>query len=87
MLGNGGADILFGGAGDDELYGDDYLDGGEGADILVGGVGDDEMSGDSSDTSDTIYLTKKPCSAITIQHYLLVGILQEVEDFLWRQAA
>jgi len=64
-------------------------EGDAGNDMLKGngGAGDDVLRGDSSDTIDTIYLTKKLCSAITIQHYLSVGILGEAEDLYWRQAA
>ncbi|MDH4321345.1 MAG: hypothetical protein OEV73_07575, partial [Desulfobulbaceae bacterium] len=90
MWGAGGADTLFGGAGNElmsgdssdtavAVHGDDYLDGEDGNDYL-----------DDSNCfahSDTICLTKKQCSAITIQHYLLVGVLQEVDDLHWRQAA
>ena len=46
--GNGGDDILTGGAGDDKLYGgagDDELNGGEGDDYLAGKYGDDELNG------------------------------------------
>lgn len=45
---NGGADILYGGAGDDWLLGqqgDDLLDGGPGNDLLSGGAGSDVLLG------------------------------------------
>jgi Ca2+-binding RTX toxin-like protein len=43
------ADIMDGGKGDDDLYGDagnDVMYGGEGKDLVVGGAGDDAMFGD-----------------------------------------
>ncbi len=58
----GGADVLYGGAGDDWAnagLGDDFVDGGsgndvifgqEGNDVAFGGDGDDVLSGDSSET-------------------------------------
>lgn len=45
----GDNDILFGGNGNDSIYGDgggDWLSGGEGTDRLVGGVGSDTLFGD-----------------------------------------
>ncbi|MBK9327636.1 MAG: putative Ig domain-containing protein [Hydrogenophilales bacterium] len=49
---NGGADILYGGAGNDWLLGqmgDDILDGGSGDDVLFGGAGGDVMLGQAGD--------------------------------------
>ena len=50
---SGGNDILYGGAGDDDLFGDlgnDKLYGGDGNDHLNGGIGDDEIyGGDGND--------------------------------------
>ena len=49
-LGNVFNDSLFGGEGDDRLYGgigNDQLAGGEGNDLLNGGPGDDQLAGDS----------------------------------------
>jgi Ca2+-binding RTX toxin-like protein len=43
-----GDDSVWGGSGNDVLYGnsgDDYLDGGDGADVLIGGPGRDELYG------------------------------------------
>lgn len=52
----GGNDILYGGDGDDTIFGqggDDELYGGAGNDMLYGGTGDDELYGGSGD--DTLY--------------------------------
>lgn len=48
LIGGGGADVIWGGVGDDYMLGqggDDALDGGLGNDILWGGAGNDSMSG------------------------------------------
>ena len=50
--GNGGDDQLFGGSGDDLLFGmggNDYLSGGEGEDFLFGGSGNDIIVYDEND--------------------------------------
>jgi len=50
LYGNAGNDILFGESGDDRLYGgegSDRLTGGEGKDELYGGTGDDLLEGDA----------------------------------------
>ncbi len=63
LIGQGSDDVLYGGLGDDELYGDDrdnldtpnavngadYLDGGDGADDLVGGGRNDDLFGGLGD--------------------------------------
>ncbi|MFZ5761864.1 MAG: hypothetical protein ACOY8P_02925 [Thermodesulfobacteriota bacterium] len=94
-----GNDHLLGGTGNDILMGEadqDRLEGGEGDDILSGddkdtptGEQGDDYLNDSNCFAHhgTICLTKKPCSAITIKHYLLVGASREVDDLQWRQAA
>ena len=49
---NGGADVLYGGAGEDWLLGqqgDDILDGGSGGDVLFGGADDDVLLGQGGD--------------------------------------
>lgn len=76
-----GNDVFADGAGEDKMWGD-------ASNTPIGMEGDDYLK-DSNGLAhpDTICLTKKPCSAITIQHYLLVGFLREVEDLHWRQAA
>jgi Ca2+-binding RTX toxin-like protein len=50
MWGQNGNDLLFGGAGADDLYGlahNDQLSGGDGSDELMGGDGNDRMNGDA----------------------------------------
>jgi Ca2+-binding RTX toxin-like protein len=48
----GGADTLYGGAGDDWIFagaGDDFADGGSGADVIFGEAGDDILVGGAGD--------------------------------------
>jgi Ca2+-binding RTX toxin-like protein len=67
VIGQGGSDYLLGGAGDDEIWGDNYVGkhlgdafhgndvllGDEGSDGMVGGGGDDQLYGGEGD--DTLY--------------------------------
>src|SRR3546814_15954389 len=59
LLGNGGDDVLDGGADNDELWGgegNDQLAGGDGVDMLQGEAGDDVLAGDGGDDS------PRPCA-------------------------
>lgn len=52
VQGEGGDDVLTGGAADDQLYGgpgDDVIHGGDGRDLILGGPGHDEQHGDGGE--------------------------------------
>ena len=76
IKGNGNANTLIGGAGDDKLdggVGNDILTGGAGNDFLYGGAGNDELyGGDSSNAEsgiDTFYFDSKSSGRDTIYDF------------------